>query len=68
MSIVSFEANSALLSLKLKKFNSLLLYQNLMNFDDRAIQKNLTISRLAFAGEKGSLVYGESFGSVTWIT
>lgn len=41
------------------------MYQNLMNFDDKSIQKQLTIPRLAFAGEMDTIVYGENFGNVT---
>ncbi|MBB6020127.1 pimeloyl-ACP methyl ester carboxylesterase [Paenibacillus sp. JGP012] len=41
------------------------LYENLMDFDDREIQHKLSIPRLAFAGEKDTIVYGENFGSVT---
>ncbi|MBU5351657.1 alpha/beta hydrolase [Paenibacillus barcinonensis] len=41
------------------------MYENLMDFDDRDIQHKLSIPRLAFAGEKDTIVYGENFGSVT---
>lgn len=41
------------------------MYENLMEFDDREIQHKLVIPRLAFAGEKDTIVYGENFGSVT---
>lgn len=41
------------------------MYENLMDFDDRDIQDKLSIPRLAFAGEKDTIVYGENFGSVT---
>jgi pimeloyl-ACP methyl ester carboxylesterase len=41
------------------------MYKNLMEFDDREIQHKLVIPRLAFAGEKDTIVYGENFGSVT---
>lgn len=41
------------------------MYKNLMEFDDRDIQPKLVIPRLAFAGEKDTIVYGENFGSVT---
>ncbi|ANY67232.1 hypothetical protein BBD42_12710 [Paenibacillus sp. BIHB 4019] len=41
------------------------LYQNLMDFDDTSIQYALDFPKLAFAGEKDTIVYGESFGSVT---
>lgn len=41
------------------------MYKNLMGFDDREIQHKLVIPRLAFAGEKDTIVYGENFGGVT---
>ncbi|MDA7025452.1 alpha/beta hydrolase [Bacillus sp. CLL-7-23] len=41
------------------------MYENLMGFDDREIQYKLMIPRLAFAGEKDTIVYGENFGSKT---
>jgi len=41
------------------------LYQGLIDFDDQRIQTQLNIPRLAFAGEKDTIVYGEKFGSVT---
>ena len=41
------------------------MYKNLIEFDDREIQHKLVIPRLAFAGEKDTIVYGENFGSVT---
>ncbi|MDM5189012.1 alpha/beta hydrolase [Bacillus sp. DX4.1] len=41
------------------------LYKNLMDFDDKKIQVRLNIPKLAFAGEKDTIVYGENFGSVT---
>ncbi|GIP34063.1 alpha/beta fold hydrolase [Paenibacillus sp. J2TS4] len=41
------------------------MYENLMEFDDREIQHKLDIPRLAFAGEKDTIVYGENFGNVT---
>lgn len=41
------------------------MYKDLMGFDDREIQHKLVMPRLAFAGEKDSIVYGENFGSVT---
>lgn len=41
------------------------MYKNLKEFNDREIQHKLTIPRLAFAGEKDTIVYGENFGSVT---
>jgi len=41
------------------------MYQNLMSFDDRLIQTQLTMPRLAFAGEMDTIVYGENFGNVT---
>ncbi|GGG19892.1 alpha/beta fold hydrolase [Paenibacillus aceti] len=41
------------------------MYKNLMDFDDRKIQHQLSIPKLTFAGEKDTIVYGENFGSVT---
>lgn len=41
------------------------LYQSLVEFDDRRVQHKLTIPRLAFAGEKDTIVYGNQFGNVT---
>lgn len=41
------------------------LYQDLIDFDDQYIQTQLKIPRLAFAGERDTIVYGEKFGSVT---
>ncbi|MCI4129535.1 alpha/beta fold hydrolase [Bacillus haynesii] len=41
------------------------MYENLMEFDDRGIQHKLMIPRLAFAGEKDTINYGENFGNVT---
>lgn len=41
------------------------LYENLKEFDDREIQHKLAIPRLAFAGEKDTIIYGENFESVT---
>ncbi|MCJ8014826.1 alpha/beta hydrolase [Paenibacillus sp. KQZ6P-2] len=41
------------------------LYQSLATFDDRSIQHKLHLPRLAFAGEKDTIVYGENFGNVT---
>lgn len=41
------------------------MYKNLMTFNDRDIQHKLAIPKLAFAGEKDTIVYGENFGSVT---
>jgi pimeloyl-ACP methyl ester carboxylesterase len=41
------------------------MYKNLIGFDDREIQHKLVIPRLAFAGERDTIVYGENFGSVT---
>lgn len=41
------------------------MYQSLMEFDDREIQHKLVIPRLAFGGEKDTIVYGENFGNVT---
>lgn len=36
-----------------------------MEFNDQEIQHKLVIPRLAFAGEKDIIVYGENFGNVT---
>ncbi|WP_440119998.1 alpha/beta fold hydrolase [Paenibacillus sp. QZ-Y1] len=41
------------------------MYQSLLDFDDELIQDQLSIPRLAFAGEKDTIVYGEKFGNVT---
>lgn len=41
------------------------MYKNLMDFDDRKIQHQLTIPKLAFAGENDTIVYGEKFGGTT---
>ncbi|AIQ47947.1 hypothetical protein R70723_20090 [Paenibacillus sp. FSL R7-0273] len=41
------------------------MYEHLRGVDDRAIQQLLELPRLAFAGEKDTIVYGENFGSVT---
>ncbi|GAB1154598.1 hypothetical protein YWY31_06230 [Paenibacillus illinoisensis] len=41
------------------------MYKNLMNFNDRNIQHQLSIPKLTFAGEQDTIVYGENFGSVT---
>lgn len=41
------------------------MYQDLISFDDRAIQNQMSIPRLAFAGEKDTIIYGEKFGGVT---
>lgn len=41
------------------------LYESLEGFDDRSVQSKLTVPRLAFAGEKDTIVYGEAFGHVT---
>lgn len=41
------------------------LYQSLAPFDDRRIQHKLSLPKLAFAGEKDTIVYGENFGNVT---
>ncbi|MCD9024768.1 alpha/beta hydrolase [Cohnella silvisoli] len=41
------------------------MYKDLMDFDDKKIQNTLTIPKLAFAGEKDTIVYGKNFGSVT---
>ncbi|MEK5446679.1 hypothetical protein NSS85_07490 [Paenibacillus sp. FSL R7-0331] len=38
------------------------MYEHLRRFDDRAIQQLLELPRLAFAGEKDTIVYGENFG------
>ncbi|PEK35486.1 alpha/beta fold hydrolase [Bacillus pseudomycoides] len=40
-------------------------YKNLKEFDDREIQHKLAIPRLAFVGEKDTIIYGENFGGVT---
>lgn len=40
------------------------LYKHLMEFDDRTIHPQMNIPKLAFAGEKDTIVYGENFGSV----
>ena len=40
------------------------MYENLMEFDDQDIQHKLIIPRLAFSGEKDTIVYGENFGNV----
>lgn len=40
------------------------LYKHLMEFDDRQIHPQINIPKLAFAGEKDTIVYGENFGSV----
>ncbi|MBD3922515.1 alpha/beta hydrolase [Paenibacillus sp. PR3] len=41
------------------------LYESLAGFDDRSIQSQLNMPRLAFAGEKDTIVYGEAFGHET---
>lgn len=41
------------------------LYQSLIDFDDRKVQHLLSIPKLAFAGDKDTIVYGENFGGVT---
>ncbi|MBD2846559.1 alpha/beta hydrolase [Paenibacillus sp. IB182496] len=41
------------------------LYQHLLDFDDTAIHGQLRFPKLAFAGEKDKIVYGENFGNVT---
>lgn len=41
------------------------MYQHLMDFDDRAIELNPAVPKLAFAGEEDTIVYGENFGGVT---
>lgn len=43
----------------------LTLYRSLGGFDDRLIQGELKIPRLAFTGEEDTIVYGERFGNVT---
>lgn len=43
----------------------LTLYNSLTDFDDRAIQDQLTLPKLAFAGEQDIIVYGDNFGGVT---
>lgn len=40
------------------------LYKHLMEFDDWKIHPQINIPKLAFAGEKDTIVYGENFGSV----
>ncbi|EPY08111.1 hypothetical protein PAALTS15_06454 [Paenibacillus alvei TS-15] len=40
------------------------MYQSLADFDDRSIQYKLDLPKLAFAGEKDTIVYGERFGNV----
>lgn len=41
------------------------MYNNLMEFNDRDIQHKLDIPKLAFSGEKDTIVYGDNFGNVT---
>lgn len=41
------------------------LYDNLQNFDDRAVQSKLTCPRLCFVGSKDRQVYSERWGGVT---
>jgi len=41
------------------------MYQSLADFDDRAVQHKLNFPKLAFAGEKDLIAYGEKFGNVT---
>lgn len=41
------------------------MYQSLVDFDDHNIQHMLNFPKLAFAGEKDTIVYGETFGNVT---
>lgn len=41
------------------------LYESLAGFDDRSVQSLLNVPRLAFAGEKDMIAYGEAFGHVT---
>lgn len=43
----------------------LTLYQSLSDFDDTSVQQELTLPRLAFAGEADRIEYGENFGNVT---
>lgn len=43
----------------------LTLYNHLTDFEDTAIQGKLCFPKLAFAGEKDTIVYGENFGGVT---
>ncbi len=40
------------------------LYENLQDFDDRAIQSKLTMPRLTFAGSKDYIDYSEKWGKV----
>ncbi|MBO9604453.1 MAG: alpha/beta hydrolase [Paenibacillaceae bacterium] len=46
-----------------KQFHT--LYAQLAAFDDTAIQHRLRMPRLAFAGERDTIVYGANFGGVT---
>lgn len=41
------------------------MYSNLADFDDKLVQHRLNFPKLAFAGEKDKIVYGENFGNVT---
>jgi pimeloyl-ACP methyl ester carboxylesterase len=41
------------------------LYDHLREFDDKSIHEQLKLPRLAFAGERDTIVYGENFGGVT---
>lgn len=41
------------------------MYESLADFDDRKIHDKLNFPKLAFAGEKDTIVYGEKFGNVT---
>ncbi|MBB3126886.1 pimeloyl-ACP methyl ester carboxylesterase [Paenibacillus rhizosphaerae] len=41
------------------------LYQHLMDFVDREVSLSPDVPKLAFAGEKDMIVYGENFGGVT---
>ncbi|WNS44720.1 alpha/beta hydrolase [Paenibacillus sp. MMS20-IR301] len=41
------------------------MYESLTDFRDREIQHLLELPRLAFAGEKDTIVYGDNFGNVT---
>jgi len=43
------------------------MYQSLADFDNRSIQYKLDLPKLAFAGDKDTIVYGERFGNVVYI-
>lgn len=43
----------------------LTLYQSLSDFDDTSVHGDLSLPKLAFAGEADRIVYGENFGRVT---